>query len=125
MGFPPVGRFRQDSSSSSNSAAARLTCALLTSRPHSSSDGGDLALDVQLGHRQLERSFAPLPAFQHSGVELDPAGLGNLKLERPQPALDRLGLEAVAVAALLLARWQSNAPRAWRRWSFIASLKSI
>ena len=68
-------------------------------------DGGDLArgdaLDVHLGHGQLEGPFAPLAPLQDGGVKLDAARLRDLKLKLPEPAGDRLGLKAVGVAATL------------------------
>ena len=43
-------------------------------------------------------SFKAYP-FEHRGIEFDAAGLWHLELQRAEPTLDRLGLEAVGVAA--------------------------
>ena len=61
-------------------------------------DGGDLAggdaLDIHLGHGQLQGPLAPDPLLQGRGVELDAPGLRDLDGQRPDPGVDGLGLEA-------------------------------
>jgi len=70
-------------------------------------DGGDLAgrdaLDVHLGHGQLQRPLAAEPLLQGRGVELDAPCLGHGQRERPDPCLDGLGLEAVGVPLAVVA----------------------